>query len=367
MKLHRFLMLSTLAAASLLATTIAACGGDDDDDEPGDSTPAVAGAIATAAPTATPTTDPQPWKGQQVRFGLLPSEDQQSVLESGKLLETYLEKQLPGLDVKLFVGPAYAATIEAMKANELEFAFFGPFSYVLAKDSGAKIEAALAIQDVEGVPPSYYSVIYARGDSGITSLKDYIGKEDKLKFAFVDAGSTSGFLAPSKMLIDAGVNIDTVRKNQILAGGHDKSAIATYAGQTQIGASFEAMLYDLCKQGLIDSVVDKAGGGNSPGDCKKSGANSDPKDDLITLAKFQLPASPFAYRTSMDPKLSKAVIDAMLAWKKNDPESFAKYTAKYSDSKVAAFAVVPYTDKEFETIRNMCKEDQLKDICAKKK
>ncbi len=119
--------------------------------------------------------------------------------------------------------------IEAMKANELEFAFFGPFSYVLAKDGGAKIEAAVTIQDFEGIPPSYYSVIYARGDSGITSLKDYAGKEDKFKFAFVDAGSTSGFLAPSKMLIDSGANIDTVRKNQILAGGHDKSAIATYA------------------------------------------------------------------------------------------------------------------------------------------
>ena len=94
---------------------------------------------------------------------------------------------------------------------------------ILAKDGAAKIEAAVTIQDFEGIPPSYYSVIYARGDSGITSLKDYAGKEDKFKFAFVDAGSTSGFLAPSKMLIDSGANIDTVRKNQILAGGHDKA------------------------------------------------------------------------------------------------------------------------------------------------
>jgi phosphate/phosphite/phosphonate ABC transporter binding protein len=289
------------------------------------------------------------------------------VLESGKLLEEYLESELKGLDVKLFVGPAYAATIEAMKANELEFAFFGPFSYVLAKDGGAKIESAVAIQDVEGVPPSYYSVLYARGDSGVTSLKDLVGTEGKNKVAFVDAGSTSGFLAPSKMLIDGGVNIDEVRKGQILAGGHDKSAIATFSGQTQVGASFEAMLYSLCKQGLIDTVIDRAGGGNSPGDCKKSGANNDPSDDLITLAKFQLPASPFVYRTTMDPKLSKAVVDAMLNWKKNDPEGFGKYTEKYSDSKVAAFAMVPYSDKEFESIRAMCKEEKLKDICATKK
>ncbi len=362
MKLRKFTLLGLTALTVLSASLAAACGGDDDDDG---TAPTVAG--QTAAPTATATPNPLPWKGTQVRFGLLPSEDQTSVLESGKLLETYLEKQLPGIDIKLFVGPAYATTIEAMKSNELEFAFFGPFSYVLAKDGGAKIESAVTIQDFEGVPPSYYSVIYARGDSGITSLKDYAGKEDKFKFAFVDAGSTSGFLAPSKMLIDSGVNIDTVRKNQILAGGHDKSAIATFAGQTQIGASFEAMLYDLCKQGTIDTVTDKAGGGNSPGDCKKSGANSDPKDDIITLPKFQLPASPFVYRTTMDPKVSKAVVDAMLAWKKNDPESFAKYTQKYSDSKKAAFGMVAYPDKEFESIRAMCREEKLKDICATKK
>lgn len=350
-----------MATLAVAATT--ACGGDDDDDA--GASPAASG--ATTAPTATPTINPEPWKGQKLRFGLLPSEDQQSVLESGKLLEKYLESQLKGLDVQLFVGPAYAATIEAMKAGELEMAFFGPFSYVLAKDSGAKIEAAMTIQDFENVAPSYYSVIYARGDSGITSLKDLIGKEDKIKMAFVDAGSTSGFLAPSKMLLDAGVNIDKIRDGQILAGGHDKSAIATAAGQTQVGASFEAMLYDLCKQGTIDSVQDKAGGGNTPGDCKKSGANSDPKDDLITLAKFQLPASPFAYRTTMDPKLSSAVIDAMLNWKKNDSEGFKAYTIKYSDSKISAFAMIKYTDKEFDTIRAMCREPKLSDICAKKK
>lgn len=362
MKLRKLLLPGVMVMAAMISLGLAACGGDDDDD-----TSVTVPAGATAAPTATPTVDPEPWKGKQVRFGLLPSEDQQSVLESGKLLEKYLESQLKGLDVKLFVGPAYATTIEAMKANELEFAFFGPFSYVLAKDTGAKIEAAMTIQDFEGVAPSYYSVLYARGDSGITSLKDLIGKEDKIKTAFVDAGSTSGFLAPSKMLLDAGVNIDKIRDGQILAGGHDKSAIVTAAGQTQIGASFESMLYELCKQGTIDTVQDKAGGGNTPGDCKKSGANNDPKDDLITLAKFQLPASPFVYRTTMDPKLSAAVIDAMLNWKTKDPEGFKAYTIKYSDSKVSAFAMIKYTDKEFETIRAMCKEPKLSDICAKKK
>ena len=40
---------------------------------------------------------------------------------------------------------------------------------------------------------------------------------------------------------------------------------------------------------------------------------------------------------------------------------------KYSDSKMSAFAMIKYTDKEFESIRAMCKEPKLQDICAKKK
>ena len=38
------------------------------------------------------------------------------------------------MEVELFIGTDYTATVEAMRAGNLDVAMFGPFSYVLAND-----------------------------------------------------------------------------------------------------------------------------------------------------------------------------------------------------------------------------------------
>lgn len=369
MRLRKF-MLPTLAAAMVAFTAVAgfACGGDDDDDD--GSAPAVAAAQSpasgqaagqTAAPSPTATPDPQPYKGKKLRFGLLPSEDAEKVLTEAKHLEAYLEKALPGLAVDLFIGPSYATTIEAMKEGSVDFAYFGPFSYYIARTTGAKAEAAIAFQ--EGTKtPGYYSILYARKSTGITSLASLKGKETSVNWALVDPGSTSGNLAPRAMMYDAKLDVAAIDTKLVYAGGHDKSAIATTNNQTQVGASYEAMLYDLCKKGIIPGIKDLAGGGQTPGDC------GDPNADgaLVLLQKFLLPASPIAYRSTMDEKLSKAVIDALLTWHEKDPEGFAKF-AEITDGKTAKDTkMVAYNHTNFTQIEAMCSRPELKDVCPKK-
>src|SRR5262249_42520102 len=144
--------------------------------------------------------------------------------------KTYLEKTLPGLSVELFTGPSYAVVVEAAKSEKVDFAIWGPFSYVEAKDTGAKIESALATIADANSKPGYFSLVMARADSGITKLDDIKGKEDSLTIAYADLGSTSGFLAPNKMLKDAGIDIVKLDKHQLIAGGHDKDILATYQG-----------------------------------------------------------------------------------------------------------------------------------------
>jgi len=352
-KLFWLLPMVLLAMTALIA---AACGGDDDDDDD-----AATSTSGTPAPSPTATTPPDPFKGQTLNFGLLPSEDAQKVLEEAKFLEAYLEKELKGLNVELFVGPAYAATIEAMKAGRVDFAYFGPFSYYIARAAGAKAEAALAFQSGD-TTPGYYSVVYARKDSGVSSLESLKGKEDDFDYAFVDPGSTSGNLAPQYMLLAAGLNLKAIASNATFAGGHDKTAIATDAGQLQIGASFESMLYDLCKAGRLAGVKDVAGGGQYPGDCGDTNADS----TLLLLKKFLLPASPIAYRTDMDKKLSDAVIEALLRWHTTDPEGYAKFAEVTEGLDDEKSKLVRYDQKNFEPIAAMCSTPELKDICPKK-
>ena len=349
-----------LGAILAVVAISAACGGDDD------TTSGTQGPKPTAAPTSTPTPDPEPWKGKTITFALVPAEDTAKLLDSNKILKEYLEKALPGLKVDLFTGPSYAVVIEAAKSEKVDFISFGPFSYVIAKDTGAKIEAALATQADPNTPPGYWSTIYARGDSGITKLQDLKGKEDTIPVALVDPGSTSGYLAPSNMLKSAGLDLAKIWKNQLIAGGHDKSALAVYQGKTKVGASYEAMLYDLCKSGLINRVVDKAEGGYVKGDCQKSGAGAGRDDDLVIINKFLLPASPIAYRTTLDPRISQAVIEALLKWKAVDKVSAVKWMAGLGDNKNDTVELVKYGDEKYGQIRQMCTQPELKDICPKK-
>jgi phosphonate transport system substrate-binding protein len=93
----------------------------------------------------------------------------------------------------------------------------------------------------EGVP-SYYSVIFARKDSGIRSLNDLRGK----KIAFQDRGSTSAYFVPMAMLKRAGFELAELDspKNKVPPGrigfafAREELNIATWVHQkiTEAGA-----------------------------------------------------------------------------------------------------------------------------------
>src|SRR5260370_1062484 len=67
-----------------------------------------------------------------LRVALLPDENAGTVIKNNQKLKTYLEAQL-GKNVELVVTTDYSSMIEAMRHGRLELAYFGPLSYVLAK------------------------------------------------------------------------------------------------------------------------------------------------------------------------------------------------------------------------------------------
>jgi phosphonate transport system substrate-binding protein len=81
---------------------------------------------------------------------------------------------------------------------------------------------------------SYRSQIIVPADSPIQDVKELKGK----KFAFVDAASASGFLYPSALLLDNGIDPKKDLGETVTAGGHDKVVIAVYNKQVDAGATF---------------------------------------------------------------------------------------------------------------------------------
>ena len=185
-----------------------------------------------------------------LNMGLVPGEDPRVMVNDNQALLDHLHKSLQ-MEVKPFVATDYNGVIEALRAKKLDIALLGPFSYVLAT-TVADVEA-FALLETQKQGPTYRSVIIARKDHGVRSLKDLAGKT----FAFVDPSSTSGHLFPKAGLIKAGYNPDTYFSRAIFSGGHDASAIAVQNGKVDAAAVADMLLETAYSRGMLkqDEVV----------------------------------------------------------------------------------------------------------------
>ena len=93
-------------------------------------------AFATAVPGLAQAQGRDP---ARLRVALLPDENASSLIQNAQPLKVYLEQTLKK-DIELVVTTDYSSMIEAMRFGRIEVAYFGPFSYVLAKSKAPAIE-----------------------------------------------------------------------------------------------------------------------------------------------------------------------------------------------------------------------------------
>jgi phosphonate transport system substrate-binding protein len=161
-------------------------------------------------------------------------------------LKSYLEKTLKR-DVEIIVTTDYSSMIEAMRFGRIEVAYFGPFSYVLAKSKAPGIEPFAV--GVERGSPTYQSVLIAQAAGPVTRLEDVRGKP----FGFGDQASTSSHLAPrAHLLKKAGLDGEKDYR-PVHLGTHDAVARAVQAGQVPAGALSKPIFDSLVKRGTIDA------------------------------------------------------------------------------------------------------------------
>ncbi len=158
----------------------------------------------------------------KLRVALLPDENAATLIQNAQPLKLYLEKTLKK-EIELIVTTDYSSMIDAMRFGRLEVAYFGPFSYVLAKSRAPEIEPFAV--GVERGSPTYKSILIATAGGPVKSLADIKGKP----FAFGDQDYKPVFL-----------------------GAHDAVARAVQAGQVPAGALSQAIFDTLVAKGSID-------------------------------------------------------------------------------------------------------------------
>lgn len=193
----------------------------------------------------TPLAQAQTANPSRLRVALLPDENAATLIQNAQPLKTYLERTLKK-EIEIVVTTDYSSMIEAMRFGRIEVAYFGPFSYVLAKSRAPGIEPFAV--GVERGAPTYHSVLIATAGGPVSRLEDIRGKP----FAYGDQASTSSHLAPRAHLLKK-VGLEGGRDYQpVHLGTHDAVARAVQAGQVPAGALSKPIFDNLVNRKMID-------------------------------------------------------------------------------------------------------------------
>ena len=167
-------------------------------------------------------------------IGILGGENAQDRMNSNECLRSTIEDAL-GVPTRLFAPADYNGVIQGLLGGTIDLSLMGPSSYaaVYVADETA-VTPILVKVNVDG-STGYYSVGFARIDSGVTSLEDLQGKV----FGFGDPNSTSGYLIPSVEipdLIGASMDSGDYFGEVKFTGGHEQTIVAVSNGDVDVDA-----------------------------------------------------------------------------------------------------------------------------------
>ena len=261
-------------------------------------------AIAVSAQAA-PNPDPD-----TLKVALLPDENAGTVIKNNQPLKEYLETTL-GKKVELIVTTDYSSMIEAMRHGRLDLAYFGPLSYVLARQK-SEIEPFAALKSKGST--TYQSVVIANVASGVKSIADVKGKN----VAFGDKASTSSHLIPKSVLAEKGFEAGR-DYNEHFVGSHDAVAMAVQNGHAQLGGLSRPIFESLVERRVVDPA----------------------KVAVLEYSK-PVPQYPWTLRSNLKPELKERIRGAFLAIK--DPAILKPFKAE-------GFDII--TDKHYDVIRDL--------------
>lgn len=262
--------------------------------------------LATVALTAALTASSAlaDWRDQYktLRFGILSGENEKDRIARYKPFEQYLEKEL-GVEVEIFTAGAYDGVIQAIAADQIEFAFFGSSSYAAAytETEGGVVPILSRVQNDGST--GYYSVLVTRCDSGFGDLASLEGKV----LAFADPDSTSGYAVPYFNLskqVDPKTYFDAIP----FSGSHESGVLGVVNGTFDAAATYQTNE----QSGIVQRLVDKG-----------------MIDDGIVCKIWQSPeitSGPFTARANLPEDLINDMKTAVFEIVEKDPAAFKQMT-----------------------------------------
>lgn len=203
MMLNRKLIVCILLLLGTLISAVSGCSGPSDED---------------LAVIKTP---------KLLRVGVLPDLDESALRIRAQALVNYLSEELE-MPVELVVPPSYEQMLVMFGRDEIDIAYFGGFTFVLAnRRFGAQ---PLVMRDKDRKFNTYFIV---RKEHQAKALEDLQGTT----FTFGSKLSTSGHLMPRHFLEKNGIVAENFFSSVQYSGTHDKTIFQVLNGSVVSGAA----------------------------------------------------------------------------------------------------------------------------------
>ncbi len=216
-------------------------------------------------------------------IGLVPEQNVFKQIERYTPMANYLSGRA-GVRTRLKILTHYGNSVDDLISSELDGAFFGSLTYVLAR---MKIGVEPLVRPENGDGSStYHGLIFVRTDSGIKNAKDM----ERKRFALVDRATTAGFLLPMAYFRGHGIeNYRTYLKEAYFTGTHEDAIYDVLNKKAEIGAA-------------KSTVFDRLAASD-----KRIGT------ELKVLARSpDVPETTLALRKDIDPSLRLSLLEALL-------------------------------------------------------
>ena len=255
---------------------------------------------------------------QELKFGVYTSKKPTDMVKQSRPLLNMLEEARSAamnekIQIRLEVAKTYEEGIQALVDGTFDFSQVGPVSYVQAKEKSPALEV-LAIEGLKG-HKTLNGVICVLSNAVIATIHDLAGK----KFAFGDEFSTTGRFNSQLYLVENGITSKELAGFKYLER-HDRVGAAIAGGDFDAGALNERTFKKMVETG-------------SP---------------LRALAYFPIDGRPWVARAGLDPKIKKALREALLGTK--EPKVLASLGEE-------GLSFLPGKDEDFVLTRKAVKEN----------
>lgn len=265
---------------------------------------------------------------KEFNIGILGGENAQDRLTNQECFRAKIEETL-GVPVRLFAPADYDGVIQGLLGGTIDYAWLGASSFakIQLTDPNA-VELKLTKQNVDG-STGYYSIGFARADSGITSMDDAKGKV----FAFADPNSTSGYLVPGAELLASYGKLEDYFAEVKMSGGHEQSIVGVHNGDFDAGVSW------------ADGLGNWEDGYNSGAFRRAADAGLVDMANLVEIWRSKLiPEGPMVIRTALPQDVKDKVTQLTADLWETDKE--CAYNVAAGDAK----DFVPVTLQEYEGV-----------------